>query len=429
VTDLTVAAGAAPEACALPVHQMTNPHKRLLLPLFLTLSVQGMIAFAMIAVPVLLPAYSKELGVGPAFAGTATAAVYAGAAFTALLLSSRARVLGAVRTCQVALMSVGAGVLLAAAGSVPGLLIGAFSIGLGYGPVTAASALLLTRNAPSGSYGFLFSVNRTSIPLGAAIAGALLPTLSAWIGWRGTLAGLGGACLLLAASLFLFRHLDHADAGGETSRRDMSLLGPIKSLFVHPTRRALTQASLAYLAAQSCLAAFTVPFLVNGLSLTYTQAGALFAGAQMAGLGARLIVGFAADRMKRGMTFIGVMGLGISVATGLAALAQPGWPNSLIIAIFLLYGASALGWNGVMLAELARTAEPDRAGELAGASSATAFAGAVAGPALFSVLLASIGYGGAFGVLSCTVLASSVAVLKFGGRPAVKAASAHKSQG
>ncbi len=392
-------------------------------PLLLTLSVQGLIAFGMVALPVLLPAYAAELGVGAAFAGTATAAVYGGAALTALLVSGRVRGIGPVRTCQAALLVAAAGLGVAATGSLPALLAGALAIGLGYGPVTAASALLLTRTAPASAYGMVFSINRMSIPIGAAAAGALLPALSGWIGWRGSLAAMGAASLACALALQAARALDAADAPPANAPR-ARVLEPLRQLFVHPRRRVLTQASLAFLAAQSCLAAFTVAFLVGELSLSYLKAGAVLAAAQLAGVAARLVMGFVSDRFARRTPVIGLIGLGIALATALAASARPGWSEHAITAVFLLYGACALGWNGVMLADLAHTAPPEQSGEVTGASTSIAFAGAVAGPALFSSLLAFTGYAFAYALLSAAVLACSVSLIRFDRLAARREASA-----
>ncbi len=396
----------------------------LALPLLLTLSVQGLIAFSMFALPVLLPAYAAELGVGAPFAGTATASVYGGATVSALFVSGHVRGIGAIRVCQLALLLVALGLGVASTGSLPALLIGALAVGLGYGPVTAASALLLTRSARPGSYGFVFSINRVSIPIGAAMAGALLPSLSGWIGWRASLAGMGLVCLCFVAVLQWARRLDtdHRPSAESLAHRTPALAS-LRALFSHPRRRVLTQASLAFLAAQSCLAAFTVAFLVGELSLSYVTAGAVLAAAQMSGVVARLVMGYVSDRSTRRTAVIGCIGLATALATALAAMAGPGWHSAAILGIFLLYGAGALGWNGVMLAELAHTTTPEKSGEIAGASSAIAFAGAVAGPAVFSALLAITGYAGSFVLLSLAVFVCSVSLIRFDIRAARREAA------
>jgi MFS family permease len=65
-------------------------------------------------------------------------------------------------------------------------MVGAFIMGLGYGPVTPASSHLLARNAPLGIMALVFSIKQTGVPLGGAMAGAIVPHLVIFCGWRRT---------------------------------------------------------------------------------------------------------------------------------------------------------------------------------------------------------------------------------------------------
>ena len=53
-----------------------------------------------------------------------------------------------------------------------------------------------------------------------------------------------------------------------------------------------------------------------------------------------------------------------------------------MLAARALFGATAIGWNGVQLAEVARLAPPGTAGEVTGATGFVTFAGVVIGPPL-----------------------------------------------
>ncbi len=382
-------------------------------PLLVTVVVQGMIAFGIVCVPVLIPAIAEALGVASGFAGVATATVYAGAIVTAYLCSARIERSGPIRSCQASLATVGAGLALCAAGTAEALVLGTLAIGLGFGPVTAASTSLLTRFTPATSYGLVFSINRISVPAGAALAAAVLPRLAQRAGWQGALLASAGAALGLAVLLQGARALDRGGAGrGRPAQRPASWLEPLRTLFGDPRRALLAKAALAYLAAQSCLAAFTVAFLVDAVALSHVEAGAVLAAAQMAGVSARLALGFAADRTGRRMALIGSLGLLIALAAGLAAMAGPGWPPSAVWGVFLLYGAGALGWNGVVLAELAHSGPRERSAELVGTFSAVSFAGAILGPMLFSALLPTAGYAGSYGLLALAALAAALALLR-----------------
>ncbi|MDH4182411.1 MAG: MFS transporter, partial [Betaproteobacteria bacterium] len=79
----------------------------------------------------------------------------------------------------------------------------------------------------------------------------------------------------------------------------------------------------------------------------------------------------------------------------LCSLATAAWPVDAsvwpLFVVLALFGASAIGWNGVMLADVARLSPPGRAGAITGATSFVTFAGVVCGPSVFSLLAATAG--------------------------------------
>lgn len=391
-------------------------------PLFITFAVQCFTAFATVCVPVLIPALARDVGIASSFAGVVTGTIYAGAVITAYLGSARVTRIGSIRSCQSTLVIVGAGLALCAAGRAEALVLGGLAIGLGMGPVAAATTSLLTRFAPAHLYGFVFSMSRISMPIGAALAAVALPVLSHRIGWQGALLGSAGVALLLALLLQAARGLDLASASSAPRAEKRAWLEPLRTLFADPMRRRLVMAAMVYFAAQSCLGSFTVAFLVDAMGRSHVEAGAVLAVAQMAGVGARLVFGLVLDRVTRRMALCGSIGLLIAIATGAAAFAQPGWPPVTWTVIFGLYGAGALGWNGVVLAVLAQSGPRERAGEVVGTFSWVTFLGAILGPMLFSLLLAATGYAGSFGLIAVASAAAALALIwsdrrRTGGHP------------
>ena len=72
----------------------------------------------------------------------------------------------------------------------------------------------------------------------------------------------------------------------------------------------------------------------------------------------------------------------------LVAQIDSSWPLGLIYIVCLLFGASAIGWNGVYLAEVAHIAPPGQAGSATGASLAMTYSGVVILPSLFWLVYA-----------------------------------------
>jgi hypothetical protein len=75
----------------------------------------------------------------------------------------------------------------------------------------------------------------------------------------------------------------------------------------------------------------------------------------------------------------------------LTAFATPAWPTWVVLPMVAIFGATAIGWNGVQLAELARQSPQGTAGSVTGAAGFITFAGVVMGPPSFAALTAITG--------------------------------------
>jgi hypothetical protein len=85
----------------------------------------------------------------------------------------------------------------------------------------------------------------------------------------------------------------------------------------------------------------------------------------------------------------------------------------LLTCLFALYGAVAIGWNGVYLAAVAREAPAGKAGTATGGSLALTFSGAVVGAPAFGVLAESSGsYGLGFVAVSALAALCGLALIR-----------------
>src|SRR5262249_56944985 len=94
-----------------------------------------------------------------------------------------------------------AGLALAASAWPPLVMLGGFVVGLGYGPTTPASSVILVRAAPPGMFALVFSVKQTGVPAGGVLAGALAPGLIYLLGWQGAPLALGSPCPSFGAAV------------------------------------------------------------------------------------------------------------------------------------------------------------------------------------------------------------------------------------
>ena len=88
------------------------------------------------------------------------------------------------------------------------------------------------------------------------------------------------------------------------------------------------------------------------------------------------------------------------------------WPGAATIVVCTLFGTTAIGWNGVQLAEVARNAPAGQAGTVTGASGFVTFAGVVLGPPVFALLALLTGsYRVGFAAFGSASLVCGVALL------------------
>jgi hypothetical protein len=99
-----------------------------------------------------------------------------------------------------------------------------------------------------------------------------------------------------------------------------------------------------------------------------------------------------------------------SIGTGTLAL---GWPPALIYVLFFVFGATASGWNGAYLGEVARLAPAGQVSTATGGSLFFVNVGSVAAPVLFaSVFTTTQSYSTSFGLLTLTSFAAVICLLR-----------------
>ena len=164
---------------------------------------------------------------------------------------------------------------------------------------------------------------------------------------------------------------------------------------------------------QMCLGSYLVVAFIDMSGFSLAQAGAALSVAMIAGTLARLFCGAIADHWLSSRRLLGVLGVTMSLSAFVIASINPHWPGLVVYAAALCYGATAVGWNGVYLAEVARIAPSGRAGAATGASLAVTYLGVVVLPLVFwAVHAASGGYAASFVVAGSLTLWRGLLFLK-----------------
>jgi MFS family permease len=357
----------------------------------ITLAVQAMVSMAAVTVPVLTPVAAPELGISPTSVGVYVGLIYLTSMISSLLSAKFVLRYGAVRVSQACLVFCAVGLIMTATAWLPAIAVGALIIGLGYGPTTPASSHILAKTTPPDLMAFVFSLKQTGVPLGGAMAGAIVPTLVVFFGWKASALYVSALCLIL---LFM---IQPTRAGLDKDRQSSECFSykgvadPIKMVLSQSGIRRVTIASFFFAGMQLCLTSYIVIYLSKNLGMALIRAGLILSAAQTAGVVGRIVWGAMADRYVQPRSMLGLLGIAMSVGAAATAFFSPAWPYAAIFVVSVVYGGTAIGWNGVYLAEVARLAPPGFAGTATGGTMFFTFLGVVVGPPVFGAITEATG--------------------------------------
>jgi MFS family permease len=356
-----------------------------------TLLVQTVSAFALLAIPLLGPPLMHRAGLQPESIGLVSATTAAGICWCLVCGGAMLGHYGPVRTLQYGLLCIALGLL---ALSLPlGFLglFGALAIGFGSGHNNPAGSQILVRTAPPRHRTLIFSIKQAGVPLGGALAGLTAAPLVLSLGLSTALWVIIGIVLLAALVVQPFRSL----LDTERVRRSGwvgALVSPsavarsVSVLRAHPSLPLLTALGASFSVMQSCLMAFTATYAVTRHGASLAEAGRIVAVMQFASMVGRIALGWLADRTGHALRHLVWQALASTLAVVL--LVTLGGHNSwALYGCAALVGATAIGWNGVHMAELARVAPLALVGDVTSAASFFGFVGSICGPLAFMLIV------------------------------------------
>ena len=386
----------------------------MLITALLAMLAQQTLAFmCTLVLPVVAPEAAAELGVSTALIGAYSLFLYAAGLLAAAGCGSFIRRYGPLRISQYALFMLGSGLLLAS----PGLLwlfpISAIVLGLGSGVSTPASSEILARYSPPRYAPLIFSIKQTGVPLGGMLAGLLIPFFVTLIGWRGAFWATGLFCVAMALALQPLRaRFDAERDPGHPLGGVAQVAGTLTRVLSVPKLRELALGCFAFVGVQAVFGAFFVTYLVEGLDYGLAEAGQIFAVSQTTAVLARIFWGWLAGRYNIARPTLAMLGLSMAIGCALVYWIEPGWQTVVVIAIGMLYAATAISWHGVLLSEVARRSPPGQVGQYTGGVLTFGNAAMMAYPALYGLLLSGgAGYSVGFLLAGIPALAAGILFL------------------
>ena len=331
---------------------------------------------------VIAPSLARDLGVPTWLVGYQVSITYGTAMLTTLLLSGLIARHGACRMTQIGLAVCIAAMLLTMTSSLTVIVIASILVGAGTSVMNPAAAHLLYRYSPPHHRNLIFSIKQTGVPLGWLVIALTAPGITLAFGWRWALALI---VVIMLATLLALQPL-RAQWDGDRNpaiARTLSFTG-LLVVWRLPPLRWLSFASFCYTFVQLCLGTFLVTMMVEEADYTLVAAGLLLSLTQVSGIAGRITWGWLTDRTGDGFGMLLALNLVMIACCVLSALISPQWPAFALAVLFIAFGATAVGWNGIYLAEVARNSPQGMVGVVTAGASVWNYAGILVGPAAFA---------------------------------------------
>jgi predicted MFS family arabinose efflux permease len=270
----------------------------------------------------------------------------------------------------------------------PGLLpllaacAGIVLMGIAYGVTVPSGSLALAQCYSARAQPLVVSVRQTGVPVGTAMVALIAPLVAQHFGWQSTmevvLAAVACAFVLCLPGLRPFGAIS-----ANPPQRQHVLAALRSALAVKATRR-LALVSGTYGVNQAALTTYLVPSLVWLHGISVGKSAGYLAMATIAGAAARLVFGMTTARFGHANLHLGLIGMVSGVAWLLLLWPMPS-PMRLTIASVIL-GMTAMGWNGILLAEMALVAPASQTTEAVAAGTSFAYFGVLMAPLIYVLL-------------------------------------------
>ncbi|MFF7451439.1 MULTISPECIES: MFS transporter [unclassified Streptomyces] len=240
----------------------------------------------------------------------------------------------------------------------PGLLAVLVVVGAGYSAVQPGGGKSVASWFDASQRGFAMGVRQAGLPLGAALASAVLPLVAGAFGWRAALL-VGGCVALLGAVAFMAlyrRPPTRAVPRGRAPR------GVRRGMLRDPSLRRTMAAGTSLISVQCGVGILAALYLHEVASVGAGAAALVLVAVQGAGVLGRIGLAAWSDRIGVGRERAVVVCM-VAVVAGMAVLLTPaGRSVTVACCAFVWLGFFGFGWYGPWVAQVAESAPPQWTG-------------------------------------------------------------------
>lgn len=334
-----------------------GPYKWVVLGTALTALTMGSVVYS--GISVLTPFWLHDYHLTAASAGLASGAMHAGPIVSMLLLGKAIDRYGERWVVSLTMIAMGVTSLAAATlhPSYPLLLLFILAMGAFYGSILPGGQRAIARWFEPSLQSMATGIRQAGLPLGASLAGIVLPPLALHFGWHWALAAQGVAGIV-GGVVFASLYRMSGDTNRTQRKTSVNIRRLVRSLVADRAVRPLLAGGLVLVSFQYVIAAQLLIFLNDHLKIPIVTAGLMYSVAQVAGIVGRIGLAWTSDHFWPGKRMRSLRWLLVISAVPVAALAtlssdSPYWID---FALCLVLGLLSVGWYPLYLVQVTELA-------------------------------------------------------------------------
>ncbi|CAM5637169.1 MFS transporter [Streptomyces spiroverticillatus] len=233
-------------------------------------------------------------------------------------------------------------------------------VGMGYSTVQPGGSKTVASWFDASQRGFAMGIRQAGLPLGVALASAVLPYVAVEFGWRATLLT-GGLVALLGAALFMGAHRRPPTPHASQPMQAAPLRARLRMLR-EPSTVKIMLSGISLISVQGGVGILTVLHLHRVASVGAGTAALVLVASQGAGVAGRICLAAWSDRSRSGRYAV-VLVCMVAVIGGLAVLMTPAGRSPVVASgVFVWLGFFGFGWYGPWVAYVTEAAPPGKTG-------------------------------------------------------------------
>lgn len=342
-----------------------------------------------LSIPPLIPFFQPKLELTYAQVGSIMTFLYLGAMVMSLPAGSLTDRLGVKKVIFLSQVIMGVFVVLFSfiQNYLMAILL-AFLMGLGYGmvnPPTTKGIILLVKRE---NWGFIMGLKQTGVPIGSAVAAGVLPLLAILFSWRFSFAFAGIVVILGGFLSYFLYHQSREKTFSPPLNSEEILQDNWKAVFQNKNIILLSIGAAFCSLVQIALVTYIILYLRDVKKFDLILASFYLAMINIGGILGRIFWGVISDRLFKGsrkavLKLIVFLIFLISLILGL----NIDLPPVILFSMLLIFGVSAIGWNGVYHAFIGEISKEKLVGRAVGLSIGIVLIGNLSGPIIFGKII------------------------------------------